>query len=65
MADVERISVSEARRKVGAHEALLVCAYADDSKCRMINLESSIPLTAFESRAAKLPKTQEIIFYCA
>jgi hypothetical protein len=65
MAEVERINVSQARRKVGAHEALLVCAYADEAKCRMINLEGSIPLTAFESQAAKLPKTQEIIFYCA
>jgi hypothetical protein len=65
MADIERITVEEAHRKVDAHQALLVCAYEDDAKCRMINLEGSISLTSFESRAGSLPKTQEIIFYCA
>ncbi len=65
MADVERISAEEARRRVDAKRALLVCAYEDEAKCRMINLEGSISLTSFQSRLASLPKTQEIIFYCA
>ena len=65
MADVERISVEDARRLVDAKRALLVCAYEDEAKCRMINLEGSISLTSFQSRLASLPKTQEIIFYCA
>ena len=65
MPDIERISVEEAHRKVGANQALLVCAYEDEAKCRMINLEGSISLTSFQSRLASLPKTQEIIFYCA
>jgi hypothetical protein len=64
MADVKRISVEEARRKVDAHQALLVCAYDDDAKCRMMNLEGSISLTTLQSRLGSLPKTQEIIFYC-
>jgi len=63
--DVQRISVGDARRKVQANQALLVCAYEDDAKCRMVNLEGSIPLTSFQSRAAALPKNQEIIFFCA
>jgi hypothetical protein len=63
--DVQRISVGDARRKVQANQALLVCAYEDDAKCRMVNLEGSIPLTSFQSRAASLPKNQEIIFFCA
>ena len=42
MADIERISVEETHRKVAANQALLVCAYEDDAKCRMINLEGSI-----------------------
>jgi len=63
MADVERISVQEARRKVKASEALLVCAYEDDEKYRMVNLEGSISLGVFRSRLAALPKTKEIIFY--
>jgi len=63
--DVQRISVGDARRKVQANHALLVCAYEDEAKCRMVNLEGSIPLTSLRSRAASLPKDQEIIFFCA
>jgi hypothetical protein len=66
MPDIERIGVEQARQKTKANQALLVCAYDDEAKCRMINLEGSISLANFQSRVAKsLPKTQEIIFYCA
>jgi len=65
MADIERISVGDAHRKVAANQALLVCAYEDDAKCRMVNLEGSMSLTSFQSKAASLPKDQEIIFFCA
>ena len=61
MADIERISVKEAREK--AHQALLVCAYENEAKHRMFNLDGSISLANFRSRLALLPKTQEIIFY--
>jgi hypothetical protein len=63
--DIARISVEDARRKVQANQALLVCAYEDEAKCRMVNLEGSISLTRFQARAGSLPKTQEIIFFCA
>jgi hypothetical protein len=63
--DIPRITVEDARRKVQANQALLVCAYEDEAKCRMVNLEGSIPLTSFQARAASLPKDQEIIFFCA
>jgi len=63
MADIKRISVQQAHAKSKAKEALLVCAYEDEAKCRMVNLEGSISFTNFQSRAASLPKTQEIIFY--
>jgi hypothetical protein len=63
--DIERISVEEARRKVTANQALLVCAYEDDAKCRVLNLDGSIWLTSFQTKAASLPKSQEIIFFCA
>ena len=65
MPDIERIRVEEAHRKTNANQALLVCAYPDEAKCRAINLEGSISLTSFESRVKSLPKTQEIIFFCA
>jgi hypothetical protein len=65
MADVERISVEEAHGKVKANQALLVCAYEDEAKYRMLKLDGSISLASFQSRVVSLPKTQEIIFYCA
>jgi hypothetical protein len=65
MPDIERISVEEAHKKVAGQQALLVCAYDDEAKCRMVNLDGSISLTSFQSRLASVPKTQEIIFYCA
>jgi hypothetical protein len=65
MADVERIDVKKAHEKAAANQALLVCAYEDESKCRMLNLDGSISLSSFQSRLPSLPKTQEIIFYCA
>ena len=65
MAEIERISAEETHSKVAANQALLVCAYEDDAKCRMVNLEGSMSLTSFQSKAASLPKDQEIIFFCA
>jgi hypothetical protein len=65
MPDIERISVDEAHRKVQANQALLVCAYEDEAKCRMLNLDGSISLTSFQTKAASLPKNEEIIFFCA
>ncbi len=64
MAEIERISVAEARNKVQGKEALLVCAYPDDAKFKAARLDGAISLASFESRAATLPKSQEIIFYC-
>jgi len=65
MPDIERISVEDAHRKVGANQALLVCAYEDEAKCRAVSLSGSISLTDFQAKAASLPKSQEIIFFCA
>jgi len=63
MADIERISAQQARANVKSNQALLVCAYEDEAKCRVLNLEESISFTTFQSRVASLPETQEIIFY--
>ena len=63
MADIQRISAQEAHAKTKANQALLVCAYEDEVKCRMLNLEGSISFASFKSRAQSLPKSLEIIFY--
>jgi hypothetical protein len=63
--NVERIDVATARQKATAGQALLVCSYEDDAKCRKGRLEGSMPFARFEALAPSLPKSQEIIFYCA
>jgi hypothetical protein len=62
--EVERISVADARAAVKAGRALLVCAY-DDDRCARVRLEGAITLSDLERQAASLPKSQELIFYCA
>ena len=63
MADIERISAQQTHAKAESNQALLVCAYDDEAKCRMVNLEGSISFASFKSRVNSLPKSQEIIFY--
>lgn len=65
MADIERIGVDKARRRVKTGQALLVCAYEDEEKCRRLGLEGAISLASLGSRLPTLPKPQELIFYCA
>jgi hypothetical protein len=61
---IERIAPEEARKKVQAREALLVCSY-DDEKCKDVLLEGGILRSEFEGKVSSLSKDQEIIFYCA
>ena len=63
--DVPRISPAEARRRVQQGQALLVCGYEDESKCRSMALEGAITLTDLRHRLPSLPRSQELIFYCA
>lgn len=63
--DVPRISPAEARRRVQQGQALLVCGYEDDSKCRAMALEGAITVSDLQRRLGSLPKSQELIFYCA
>ena len=65
MPDVERISAEEARQRVQDSAALLVCAYDDEAKCRSIKLEGAITSGELRERLPSLPKSQEIISYCA
>lgn len=63
--DVPRISPAEARRRVQQGQALLVCGYEDETKCRSMALDGSIALADLKRRIHSLPKSQELIFYCA
>ena len=65
MAEPERISVEEVRRKLKSGEVLLVCAYDDEERFRSMHLEGAISFQEFESRLPSLSNDQEIVFYCA
>jgi hypothetical protein len=62
---VPRIAVDEARRRVLAGDALLVCAYQDEAKCARMKLDGSITVAQLESRLPRLGRDRELIFYCA
>lgn len=63
--DIPRIDVEAARTRVQAGQALLVCAYDDEQKCRSMLLEDAITLGELEARRGDLPPQQDIILYCA
>ncbi len=61
-AEMNRIGPDEAMEKTKSGEALLVCAYGDDS-CKSILFEGALLRSELEAKLDTLPKTQEIIFY--
>jgi hypothetical protein len=65
MAEVERISAEDARRKVQSGQAVLVCAYEDEAKCGAMRLEGAMTLGEFRRTLSSLPNDREIILYCA
>lgn len=65
MAEILRVPVAEARTRVSAGEALLVCAYEDLSTFRAMHLEGAIPLEELRAMTPSLDRGKEIIFYCA
>lgn len=63
MAGPKRITPEEVHRKLKAREVLLVCAYEDDAKFKMMRLQGAISLNEFKSKLPCLAKDQEIVFY--
>jgi hypothetical protein len=65
MATPARVIPQEIYPRVQSGEALLVCAYTDEAKCRSMQLKGSLTLQEFQARLPGLPKNQEIVFFCA
>lgn len=65
MAELVRVGPDHVRPRVQAGETLLVCAYEDDLTFRKMQLSGGISFSEFRSRLPSLPKTQELVFYCA
>ena len=63
MKEPERITPEEVYQKLNAGKILLVCAYEDDAKFKMMQLEGAISLNEFKSKLPSIAKDQEIIFY--
>jgi hypothetical protein len=64
-ADIPRLAATDAHTRVSSGQALLICAYGSEDKCRDRHLEGSISLTAFKAQVDTLPPDQELIFYCS
>jgi hypothetical protein len=64
MAEPERISPQEVNKKLKAG-LLLVCAYDDEDKCRMLHIEGALSFNQLKSKLPSISKDQEIVFYCA
>jgi hypothetical protein len=60
-----RISPQDTYQQVRSGQAILVCAYEDETKCNTMMLQGAISLKEFESKLPNLRKDQPIIFYCA
>ena len=65
MSDIERIPPEEAIEKVAQGEALLVCAYEDEEKCRALGIEESLTLEDLERMLPSLSRDRVLVFYCA
>ncbi len=65
MAEIERIPTEEAYQKLKTGKIFLVCAYEDEEKFKRMRLEGAISLSQFKLKLPSLPKSQEIVFYCA
>ncbi len=62
--DIPRTAAADAHDRIAEGEAILVCAYSSEEKCRNSHLQDAISLNTFKAQAPTFPKDQELIFYC-
>ena len=63
--DIERIDARQAREHVTHGDALLVCAYDNQEKFLDNHLGGALSLEDLQTFEDDLPRSREIIFYCA
>jgi hypothetical protein len=61
----QRLSADEVRERMEDNDTMLVCAYDDSEKCRRIGIEEAVPYPDFKSKLGSIPKSKEIVFFCA
>ena len=59
------IDPTQAREKVQAGEATLVCAYEEVEKCGKVLLDGSITMRQLKASLKERSKDEELILYCA
>jgi rhodanese-related sulfurtransferase len=62
---IERIDPEQARMDVTNGNALLVCAYEPHAKFEANHLGGALSLQDLQAIEDDLPRTREIVFYCA
>ena len=63
MTIIRKISAIDAKARVDAKKALLVCIYDDEKFNSQAHLDGAIPMSEFEKKKGGIPKDREIIFY--
>ncbi len=61
----ERLKAEEARKLIENEGAMLVCAYDDEAKCKNIGIEEAVPYPDLKPRLDSIPKSKELVFFCA
>jgi hypothetical protein len=65
MPKILRVSPEEMYPRLKSGDCLLVCAYDSEETFRSMRLEGAISLQEFKGQVSRIPKDQEIVFYCA
>ena len=61
----KEIDPTQAREKVQAGRATLVCAYDDEVKCKKLLLDGAISMSQLRRTLPERSKDEELILYCA
>lgn len=64
LAEIPRVTASDARFLVKTNQALLVCAYDDVQRCAETLLEGSLDVATLRKVRPALRRDFTIIFYC-
>ena len=60
---IERIGPQAARSAADAGEALIVCAYEKEARCKGEQIQGALTKQALDEKSPEMPKDQQIIFY--
>ena len=60
-----KIDAQQVQDRLSSGDALLVCAYEDEQKCRSMRFGGALTLQEFERRKPTLDRSGDILLYCA